>query len=84
MVAPWLHYGCDMGALWLQYCFNMVGQSKVSLVIQNGTPHNRFSGGAIQADSVHGGVVDNQRYTLSYRIAFYIIDPVWRQFKQIL
>ncbi len=38
-----------------------VGESKVGLVIQNGTLHNRFSGAAIQADSVHGGVVDNQR-----------------------
>ena len=61
MVALLLHYGCDMDALWLQYCCNIVGQSKVNLVIQNGTPHNRFSGVAIQADSVHGEVVDNQR-----------------------
>jgi hypothetical protein len=37
------------------------GQSKVSFVIQNGTLHNIFSGAAIQADSVHGGVVDNQK-----------------------
>jgi hypothetical protein len=33
----------------------------LGLAIQNGTRHNRFSGAAIQADSVHGGVVDNQR-----------------------
>ena len=60
------------------------GQSKVSFVIQNGTLHNIFSGAAIQADSVHGGVVDNQKQALSYRIAFFIIDPVGRQFKPIL
>ena len=30
------------------------GQSKATLVIQNGTLHDRFSGAAIQADSVHG------------------------------
>jgi hypothetical protein len=33
----------------------------VGLAIQNGTLHNRFSGAAIQADSVHGGAVGTQR-----------------------
>jgi hypothetical protein len=33
---------------------------------------------------VHGGVVDNQRYALSYRMAFYRIDSVGLQFKPIL
>ena len=60
------------------------GQSKVGLVIQNGTLHNRSSGAAIQADSVHGGVVYTQRLALSYRIAFYIMNKVGLQFKPIM
>ena len=42
------------------------------------------AGAAIQSDSVHGGVVENQRYALLYRMALYIIDSVGRQFKPIL
>jgi hypothetical protein len=56
----------------------------VSLVIQNDTLHNRCSGTAIQAESVHGGVVGNRRYALSYRMALYIIDSVGLLFKPIL
>ena len=68
---PWIGLGIQNGTLHnrLSGGFNSSrfcawwggGQSKVGLVIQNDTLHNRFSGAAIQADSVYGGVVDNQR-----------------------